>query len=525
MEDEGILATLPKELRRLAILHRLEGDFTYLQMEVVTFADLWERADVVVDFIERIWDTYAPFQTKLEVSVTPRDDIRPGAGRTFGLKRHWKKWEETRRLLLAGKVAHIGMYEWAATHSHCWREGTDVRLEVRFGRWTGQTQGHRQTERPVYDPREAKGFILCINTRVWDGKVSPEVQEQTVRLASDLFKAVDGACGFVNLGEDYLTYTQVTPYEKHIGMDIHVANRRRLCNEVRGAFWGNLLSARHVQALGGSAWVKQQAPCCKVIPLTDDGTEETGDVPLYLQTTPALGETVPEDYARLEAFLQPILVTMPSRRRVIILDSLLAESLGGATHLQELMADRLLRVVLLPRGALLVESDGPEGRSVIHEALQRIGYYKDPAIAGSYRQIPQLWSRWVVDDAGVSTLAKLIPPRPRAGPLFPTIFVQPCIPGNALEFGVTCAAGLTREAEDQLRKLVQEWRALEYQGELGDAVIAACSVPEWIGESLFWQADLDPVGQDAYFQLVMMLDEFSKTKARLARVDVGAWVG
>ena len=53
MEDEEILATLPKELRRLAILHRLEGDFTYLQMEVVTFADLWERADVVVDFIER----------------------------------------------------------------------------------------------------------------------------------------------------------------------------------------------------------------------------------------------------------------------------------------------------------------------------------------------------------------------------------------------------------------------------------------------------------------------------------------
>jgi hypothetical protein len=38
-----------------------------------------------------------------------------------------------------------------------------------------------------------------------------------------------------------------------------------------------------------------------------------------------------------------------------------------------------------------------------------------------------------------------------------------------------------------------------------------------------WQADLAPVGQDAYIQLVLMLDEFSKSTARLAEVHVDAW--
>ena len=46
-EESKLLATLPKELRRLVILSRLEGDFTYLRMEVVTFVHLWERTQVV----------------------------------------------------------------------------------------------------------------------------------------------------------------------------------------------------------------------------------------------------------------------------------------------------------------------------------------------------------------------------------------------------------------------------------------------------------------------------------------------
>ena len=54
-------------------------------------------------------------------------------------------------------------------------------------------------------------------------------------------------------------------------------------------------------------------------------------------------------------------------------------------------------------------------------------------------------------------------------------------------------------------------------------MISECSVPKRKRDSLVWQADLAPVGQDAYIQLVLMLDEFSKSTARLAEVHVDAW--
>jgi hypothetical protein len=74
-----------------------------------------------------------------------------------------------------------------------------------------------------------------------------------------------------------------------------------------------------------------------------------------------------------------------------------------------------------------------------------------------------------------------------------------------------------------MKELVQEWSALTYDVEPDLAMISHRSVPERKEEIIAWQADLAPVGQDAYIQLVMMLDEFSKTTARLAKVHVGAW--
>ena len=519
MEHEQLLASLPKEMRRLVILSKLEGDFTYLQMEVVTYKNLWECSEVVVDFIERVWRTFEPFQVKLEVSIVPRYDTHRSAVRTFGLKPTWKKWAKTRRLLLEGQIAGIFMHEWDATHSHCLRHDTDISLDVRFGKWWGQAQGHRTSERPLYDPRGAKMFKLCINTRVWGGTVSTEVQEQTVDMACDVFRAVDGACGYVHIGDDYATIADVTPYERRLGMEKHGPNLRRLCSEVRGAFWGNLLSARHVQALGGSQLVRQRAPCDKVISLAHSGERTTDCESIYLQLTPTPEEVTPEHYARLESFLAPILISTRGQLGITLLDSALVASLGDAKALKESMANSVRRAVSLPCGALLVEYDLPSGRPAAYNALQRIGC----DTARGYRQIPQLRSVWHPDDAVVWTLTRLIPPRPRSGPLCPTVVVQPCIPGDALEFQVFFVDSPLGDREEQMKELVREWSAFEYDVEPGTAVISHCSVPERREDTITWVADLAPVGQDAYFQLVMMLDEFSKTTARLAEVHVGAW--
>ena len=514
---EQTLDSLPREMQRLVITSRLEGDFAYLQMEVVTYADLWERAEVVVDFIERVWRTFEPFQVKLEAVVWPRYESRHNRVRTFGLKPTWKKWAETRRLLLEGEIASIVMYEWESTHSHCLRFDSDVYLGVHFGSPWGQAQGHQGSERPLFDPREAKMLKLCINTRVWERAVSFKVQEQAVSLACDLFQAVDGACGYVDIGNDYAVLDHRTTYEQRLGMT--QPNTRRLWKNVRGAFWGNLLSARHVRALGGSQLVRQQSPCHKVITLRCQGTRSAESVPLYLQMTHKLEAVTPKDYARLESFLAPILISSRDQRGITILSPALVTTLGDAAYLKQMVADSVRRVVSLPCGALLVEYDQPDGWPAAYQALQRIGC----DAARGYRHIPQLRSMWLPDDAVVWTLTKLIPARPTSGPLFPTVIVQSCIPDNALEFQVSFVNSPTGDAEGRLRELVREWSTLKYNVEHEAAMISHCSVPKRKGEAVVWRADLTPVGQDAYIQLVMMLDEFSKTIARLAKVHIGAW--
>jgi hypothetical protein len=232
-----------------------------------------------------------------------------------------------------------------------------------------------------------------------------------------------------------------------------------------------------------------------------------------------LGAGTAEDYARLESFLAPILISSQGQLGITILDRALVASLGDVPHLKQSLANSVRRVALLPGGALLVQYDQPDGWSAAYRALLGIGC----SIAEGYREIPQLRSMWEPDDAVVWAHANLIPPRPKSGPLLPAILVQPCIHSDALEFQVSFANPLTSSVTRQLKELVREWSTLRYEVEHEIPVISECSALKRKGDLLVWQADLAPVGQDAYIQLVLMLDEFSKSTAKLSEARVCAW--
>jgi hypothetical protein len=88
---------------------------------------------------------------------------------------------------------------------------------------------------------------------------------------------------------------------------------------------------------------------------------------------------------------------------------------------------------------------------------------------------------------------------------------------------VSFANPLTSSVTRQLKELVREWSTLRYEVEHEIPVISECSALKRKGDLLVWQADLAPVGQDAYIQLVLMLDEFSKSTAKLSEARVCAW--
>ena len=517
MSSEGDMLSMDA-MKSLMEPYRPRERSSYLQMEIVTYVDLWERADVVVDFIERVWQTFDPFQARLETLIWSRWKPRHSRARTFALRPTGKKWAETRRLLLEREVARIVMYDWETTHSYD-RGAFDpnVYLAVHFGDPWEQARGHLAKTETMFDPREAKQFVVSMSTRPWSGRVSSKIQEKIAGLAQDLFRAVSGACGYVDIGDQEVTFMGVSPYERRLGMT--ESNTRRLWQDVRGAFWGNLLSALHVSRLGGSQLVRQRAPCYEIISLSSPGLRVTDEDPLYLQMTPTLGTMRPEDYTQMEDFLAPILVSSKGQLGITILDYALVASAGDATRIRQMLAGIVRRAVVLPRGDILVEYNSPDGWPEAYQALEWMG----SNTGRGYRAIPQLRSMWWPDDAVVWTLAELISPRPRSGPIFPVILVQPYVLGDGLELEVCFVNSPTRDVEEQLTNLVQEWSILQYDTETGLTKISHHSVPRRKDDSVAWFADLAPVGQDAYFQLVLMLDEFSKTTARLDQVHVGAW--
>jgi hypothetical protein len=78
-----------------------------------------------------------------------------------------------------------------------------------------------------------------------------------------------------------------------------VAESKRL---LRGYFWGNVLSARHIAALGGRDRVLSEAPCARAEDWSAAGREL-----VYLQLTPDLELVRDDALLALERYLRPVL--------------------------------------------------------------------------------------------------------------------------------------------------------------------------------------------------------------------------
>lgn len=92
----------------------------------------------------------------------------------------------------------------------------------------------------------------------------------------------------------------VTPHERYTdrAMNIHTSWLRGL---LRGYFWGNLLSEKHVEALGGIDSIIKYAPCYKV--------SKVGEKNVFLQLTPSIFDFSDEALSKLKDYFKPILAT------------------------------------------------------------------------------------------------------------------------------------------------------------------------------------------------------------------------
>lgn len=123
------------------------------------------------------------------------------------------------------------------------------------------------------------------------------VQEACIEIIMKLSSKIDSVGGFIT--HDHLALiTADTPHEEFVGRAYPWASRE-FDKYYRGYQWGNFLSRKHVEMLGGIERVMIEAPVYKAVHLSDGG--------VFLQLTKDINSFSDEDLKKLKKFLKPIL--------------------------------------------------------------------------------------------------------------------------------------------------------------------------------------------------------------------------
>lgn len=242
---------------------------TYTALSVATASDLVRRA------CQRLIEPYIDPQTvELNVSWCRANTTRQQ--RSAYAATDWAKVDQ------AGPLAWLLINAWQANKLETTQSPAVAAVAVHFSA----------------DPQRASVIECSINQRVWDGPVPRTVQEQAVAWATATFEAVQGIVGYLTL--DYVTanvYGSMSPYESTVALSYPWASLA-FREHVRGYYWGNLLHAEHVAALGGPAALAA-APVVHRQPLANAG--------YYLQLTDDLNAIDRGKLAQLKAFVAPLL--------------------------------------------------------------------------------------------------------------------------------------------------------------------------------------------------------------------------
>jgi hypothetical protein len=191
------------------------------------------------------------------------------------------------------------------------------KLTAAFPLGTAYIQVHRESNRQRWTAPEIGGVAVSFSsdpTRTsslefsapseelyGSTDVPSAVQAKLIDIALSTFEQINGVTGFITV--DYVGAVAggcQSPYESWIGYS-NVWASRELRQRTRGYYWGNFLSAGHVELLGGHSAVKQ-APVAVVKQIANG---------YYLQLTEDMNDIDRIKLRQLKEFLRPVLLRLP----------------------------------------------------------------------------------------------------------------------------------------------------------------------------------------------------------------------
>jgi len=113
-------------------------------------------------------------------------------------------------------------------------------------------------------------------------------------------------CNKIEVVAGYITHDRLipgfttTPHERHSIGPFGKYTKKDYQDFFRGYFWGNLISEKHIHALGGVDNIIRNAPCYQV--------KEINSRYVFLQLTESVFDFSDEELSRLKDYFQPILL-------------------------------------------------------------------------------------------------------------------------------------------------------------------------------------------------------------------------
>jgi hypothetical protein len=150
-------------------------------------------------------------------------------------------------------------------------------------------------------PEEAPLIEFFVTLLLYKTHVPNSVSSAFVSIIETLANSISSAGGFITI-DCMRELRAFSAHERYVGLT-YMSASRQFDKYFRGYSWGNFLSKKHVELLGGINLIEKEAPVYLVKRLQDGGA--------FLQLTEDINNVSNDDLRKLKRFFQPILPKAP----------------------------------------------------------------------------------------------------------------------------------------------------------------------------------------------------------------------
>jgi hypothetical protein len=286
------------------------GRPSFLHVNLCTYRDLGPAGQAIVEFVEMALRLADSAGIAVRISLERERPRRPKAGR----KLTPNTWRQMREAVLAGEYGYLFVFNDsasgladAALPDRVMSFALAIHAANLYGGLAARARSASARELLLHAAQTSPRFVN-LAVAFGGGGIEPQAEEleRIVRVVGETFRQINGVCGFITLDPFQFIGGDVTQHE--LARRAYWATTPDIYQtHVRGVFWGNLLSPRHVALLGGYGQVTREAPCQFVAPLLFGQSPSEESTGAYLQLTEHPATVSRQQLDALTRYLTPLL--------------------------------------------------------------------------------------------------------------------------------------------------------------------------------------------------------------------------